>query len=68
MAPICSKCNDTGVIVTGNNDLPCTCPAGNTAKFNTYNFVTQKTETVSGDVVKKELLYNSSTEVGQTKA
>ncbi len=31
----CSKCDDTGVIETGNNDLPCNCPAGETAQFNT---------------------------------
>jgi hypothetical protein len=33
--PNCKKCNDTGVIETGNNDLPCDCPAGDTALFNT---------------------------------
>lgn len=33
--PNCSKCNDTGVIETGNNDLPCSCPAGGKALFNT---------------------------------
>ena len=32
--PICSKCNDTGVIETGNNDLACSCEAGATALFN----------------------------------
>jgi NTP pyrophosphatase (non-canonical NTP hydrolase) len=32
--PKCSKCNDTGVWETGNNDLPCDCPAGRTALFN----------------------------------
>ncbi len=31
----CNKCNDTGVIETGNNDLPCDCPAGDTSIFNT---------------------------------
>ena len=30
----CPECNDTGVIETGNNDLPCECPAGDTALFN----------------------------------
>lgn len=30
----CKKCNDTGSIETGNNDLPCDCPAGKTALFN----------------------------------
>ena len=32
--PKCDKCNDTGVVETGNNDLPCDCPAGETALFN----------------------------------
>jgi len=32
--PKCKKCNDTGTIDTGNNDLPCDCPAGDTALFN----------------------------------
>jgi hypothetical protein len=30
----CSKCRDTGVIETGNNDLACDCPKGDTALFN----------------------------------
>lgn len=30
----CKKCNGTGVIETGNNDLPCDCPAGDKALFN----------------------------------
>ena len=34
--PNCEDCKDTGVIETGNNDLPCpNCPAGQTAVFNT---------------------------------
>jgi hypothetical protein len=32
--PTCHKCNDTGVFETGNNDLPCSCPAGGAALFN----------------------------------
>ena len=32
--PKCANCKDTGVIETGNNDLPCNCPAGATALFN----------------------------------
>ena len=32
--PKCKECDDTGVIETGNNDLPCDCPAGATALFN----------------------------------
>ncbi len=30
----CPECNDTGVVETGNNDLPCDCPAGDDAVFN----------------------------------
>ena len=30
----CTRCNNTGVIDTGNNDFPCSCPAGRTAQFN----------------------------------
>ena len=30
----CTKCDDTGVIETGNNDLPCDCSKGDTAIFN----------------------------------
>lgn len=30
----CTQCNDTGVIETGNNDLPCDCEAGASAVFN----------------------------------
>lgn len=31
----CPKCRDTGILKTGNNDLPCSCSAGDTATFNT---------------------------------
>jgi CheY-like chemotaxis protein len=31
---VCPECNGTGTIDTGNNDLPCDCPAGDTALFN----------------------------------
>lgn len=30
----CEKCQDTGIIDTGNNDLPCDCAAGDRAEFN----------------------------------
>ena len=30
----CALCGGTGVVETGNNDLPCDCPAGATAEFN----------------------------------
>ena len=29
----CKTCNDTGMISTGSNDVPCDCPAGDTAMF-----------------------------------
>jgi hypothetical protein len=32
---VCTRCGGAGVIETGNNDLPCDCPAGDTALFNT---------------------------------
>lgn len=32
----CPRCNDTGIIETGNNDLPCKhCRAGDKVTFNT---------------------------------
>lgn len=34
LKPQCERCGDSGVIETGNNDLPCECPAGKTALFN----------------------------------
>jgi len=41
---ICRDCEDTGIIITGNNDLPCACPAGDRAVFNDckYGRVTGK--------------------------
>ncbi len=51
----CKKCNDTGVDVTGNNDLPCDCPAGETALFT----VTGVDGQVTGKEVKKHFLNNS---------
>ncbi len=32
--PECKQCNDTGSIESGDNDLPCHCPKGDTAVFN----------------------------------
>ncbi len=43
----CPHCNDTGVIETGNNDLPCEhCPKGQTAVFNVGGGQTQTGEQV----------------------
>jgi hypothetical protein len=50
----CKKCNDTGVIDTGNNDLPCDCPAGETTKFNVCG-----AGEVTGAEVKKHYLNDS---------
>lgn len=45
---MCPECRDTGVIETGSNDLPCDCPAGDRAVFNTCD------GRVSGKEIKKE--------------
>ena len=55
--PNCNQCNDTGVIETGNNDLPCECSAGNTAKFNQAGVA----GSITGQQVKRHFL-NSSPE------
>jgi hypothetical protein len=52
----CASCNDTGVIETGNNDLPCDCPAGGAARFNVAGV-----GNVSGEAVRRHYL-NSSPE------
>ncbi|MBT5338770.1 hypothetical protein HN858_03400 [Candidatus Falkowbacteria bacterium] len=51
----CSKCNDTGVNETGNNDLPCECPAGDTALFNTV----EASEPIPGRLIKRHFYNNS---------
>lgn len=43
----CGKCQDSGIIETGNNDLPCDCPAGSRARFNVAG--------VEGDVTGSEV-------------
>jgi hypothetical protein len=48
IAENCAVC-DGGVIETGNNDLPCECPAGDTAIFN----VTGVEGPISGALVKQ---------------
>jgi len=59
--PNCQKCNDTGVIETGNNDLPCECPAGDTAKFNQSGVAGP----ITGKQIKRHFL-NGSPEPIQT--
>lgn len=46
----CARCKDTGVIDTGNNDLPCDCAQGDCAVFN----VAGRAGPVSGLVLKTE--------------
>lgn len=53
--PNCIHCNDTGVIETGNNDLPCNCIAGETAKFNLAGVA----GSVTGAEMKRHFLNNS---------
>lgn len=53
----CSKCNDTGVWETGNNDLPCDCPAGKTAVFNVAGCPTPLT---GAQIKRGEDLHRSS--------
>lgn len=48
----CSKCNDTGIIVTGNNDIPCDCDNGNDALFN----VAGHAQPISGEELHKGLI------------
>lgn len=47
--PKCGMCNGSGVVETGNNDLPCNCPAGDAALFN----VTGVEGPISGALVKR---------------
>jgi hypothetical protein len=63
MMPSCRECNDTGVIETGNNDLPCDCLAGATAKFN----VAGVRGPVSGAEVKRHYLNDSPEPIRPTQ-
>ncbi|MEK7630172.1 MAG: hypothetical protein AAB432_02190 [Patescibacteria group bacterium] len=53
--PKCTECNGSGVIETGNNDLPCDCPAGDTAMFNEAGVIGP----VTGAEIKRHFLNNS---------
>ena len=53
--PLCDRCNDTGVWETGNNDLPCDCPAGKRAIFN----VAGVSRPVTGEEVQRHFLNGS---------
>lgn len=52
----CEKCHGTGVDNTGNNLLPCDCPAGDTAKFD----IAGVRGMVTGAEMKRHFLNNSS--------
>ncbi|MBI5733236.1 hypothetical protein HY967_04815 [Candidatus Jorgensenbacteria bacterium] len=51
----CEKCGDSGVIETGNNDLPCDCPFGDTALFNEAGVIGP----VTGAEIKRHFNNNS---------
>ena len=51
----CLRCNGTGVEETGNNDLPCDCPAGDKSLFN----IAGVEGSVTGAEVKRHFLNNS---------
>ncbi len=52
---LCKKCNGTGVIETGNNDLPCDCSAGETALFNNADVK----GSITGAELRRHFLNNS---------
>lgn len=56
--PRCNRCGDSGVIETGNNDLPCDCPAGDVALFNQAGVVGP----VTGAEIRRHFM-NDSPEV-----
>ena len=51
----CPRCGGTGIYETGNNDLPCDCPAGAKALFNVAGVVGQ----VTGEEVRRHFLNGS---------
>lgn len=55
----CEKCNGTGTIDTGNNELPCDCEAGNTAMFS----VAGVDGNVTGEEIKLFFLNDSPLEM-----
>jgi len=61
--PSCPKCNGTGIIDTGNNDLSCDCPAGDTALFNNA-FVTGGS--ITGVEMKRHFLNDSPEPITHT--
>lgn len=57
--PKCEKCNGTGTIDTGNNELPCDCEAGDTAMFS----IAGVDGIVTGEEVKLFFLNNSPAKI-----
>ena len=53
--PTCQKCNNTGEIETGNNDLPCDCPSGAAVLFNQAGV----TGSVTGGEIRRHFLNDS---------
>ncbi len=53
--PRCTKCGDSGVIDTGNNDLPCDCGQGDHVLFN----ATEVDGPVTGAEVRQHFLNGS---------
>jgi hypothetical protein len=60
----CPKCNDMGTIETGNNDLPCDCPAGDMALFNQAGVIGQ----VTGKEIRRHFLNGSPEPIEPGKA
>lgn len=58
--PNCKECNDTGVFKTGNNDLPCDCPAEATVLFN----VAGVEGPVTGEEFRRHLINNCPEPIG----
>jgi hypothetical protein len=51
----CGECGDTGAIKTGNNCLPCSCPAGDRAFFNQAGVIGE----ITGAEMKRHFLKDS---------
>lgn len=60
--PNCIECYDTGVIETGNNDLPCDCRLGAIALFNTVGV----DGPVTGSEMRDHFLNNSPNPIETT--
>lgn len=59
----CPKCNDTGIIETGNNDFPCDCPKGDVALFNNAMVLGGS---ITGTQVRRHFLNNSPEPIKKT--